>query len=290
MIDRLLKKRGERVLIPHEETVWSCHVLKHLVKTGKESGRAIQFEPVFEVVVPARSSTSAAFSSATSVKDYKRKTRFREIATLAKKLNCGKVMLSDSAEDSALQLVSGLSLGVAEDLKFAVQIHDVQFLRPLREISAKELAFYALFNDVILDVRVDEEPPARPSIQDATRDFVLGLQDRGFLGTVPTLWRAADKVGAREREDLNDTQLDELIFDFDFRSCELKASPSADSATDPSWTARPSRLSSSLLRHQRDKNPSKKITAVEVFFATPVDIWHVRIHLEGIYFETTTKL
>ncbi|KAL3989744.1 hypothetical protein ACH3XW_28880 [Acanthocheilonema viteae] len=124
---------------------------------------------------------------------------------IAQKLGIHKVMLSMSADELASTTLSSLALARGPSVFHAVNVvdkrhSDVTLIRPLREISEKEIAIVNRFEGsdrYILNVRknhlkIDDDQ----SIQSISRDFISDLVINGFTGTVTTILSIANKIQA----------------------------------------------------------------------------------------------
>ncbi|XP_062845955.1 cytoplasmic tRNA 2-thiolation protein 2 isoform X2 [Trichomycterus rosablanca] len=111
-----------------------------------------------------------------------------------------KVMMGDSCTRVAIKLLTNISLGrgasLAADTAFSDgRYGDVVTVRPMRDYSSKEIAFYnRLF--CVQSVFVpgpDTATPAKSSIQRLTESFVVKLQ-ADFPSTVSTVYRTGEKL------------------------------------------------------------------------------------------------
>ena len=137
---------------------------------------------------------------ATFLKD----VRSRILCNAAKVLSCNKIFSGECATSLAISLLSGVALGrgaqVANqsgfsDLRAGT---DVQLLRPLREFSVDEVAFFNMYHlpEIVVTPHVTNasgQDQRNYSIEKLTESFVLGLQS-GFPSTVPTIFRTGDKL------------------------------------------------------------------------------------------------
>ncbi|EJD74702.1 hypothetical protein, variant [Loa loa] len=125
---------------------------------------------------------------------------------IAQKLGVHKVMLSMSADELASTTLSSLALARGPSVFHAVNVvdkrhGDVTLIRPLREISEKEIALVNRFersDRYILNVQKDrvKADDDDQSLQSVSRDFINGLIMNGFTGTVTTILSIANKVQA----------------------------------------------------------------------------------------------
>ncbi|KAM4600088.1 cytoplasmic tRNA 2-thiolation protein 2 [Fundulus diaphanus] len=111
-----------------------------------------------------------------------------------------KLMLGDSCTRLAVKLLTSISLGrgaqLAEDTGFSdCRYGDVVAVRPMREYSAKEIAYYNRMFKVpsVVIPSLDTKTPDKASIQRLTESFVTKLQ-ADFPSTVSTIYRTGEKL------------------------------------------------------------------------------------------------
>ncbi|XP_048371161.1 cytoplasmic tRNA 2-thiolation protein 2 isoform X2 [Sphaerodactylus townsendi] len=117
-----------------------------------------------------------------------------------------KVMVGDSCSRVAVKLLTNLSLGrgafLAGDTGFSDGRHgDVLVLRPMREYSAKEIAFYnRLFRvPAVFTPSLDTKAPDRASIHRLIESFLYKLQSE-FPSTISTVYRTGEKLGTAPQD------------------------------------------------------------------------------------------
>ncbi|KAM9122276.1 cytoplasmic tRNA 2-thiolation protein 2 isoform 2-T2 [Pangshura tecta] len=113
-----------------------------------------------------------------------------------------KVMMGDSCTRLAVKLLTNLSLGrgasLAMDTGFSDDRHgDVVVVRPMREYSAKEIAFYNhLFGvPTVFTPALGTKAMEKASIHGVIERFLYGLQAE-FPSTVSTVYRTGEKLSA----------------------------------------------------------------------------------------------
>ncbi|XP_027863661.1 cytoplasmic tRNA 2-thiolation protein 2 isoform X1 [Xiphophorus couchianus] len=111
-----------------------------------------------------------------------------------------KLMLGDSCTRLAVKLLTSISLGrgahLAQDTGFSdCRYGDVTVVRPMREYSAKEIAYYNHMFKVpsVVVPNLDTKTPDKASIQRLTQSFVTKLQ-ADFPSTVSTIYRTGEKL------------------------------------------------------------------------------------------------
>ncbi|XP_072292475.1 cytoplasmic tRNA 2-thiolation protein 2 isoform X2 [Eucyclogobius newberryi] len=111
-----------------------------------------------------------------------------------------KLMLGDNCTRLAVKLLSSISLGrgaqAALDTGFSDSRYgDVIAVRPMRDYSAKEIAYYNHLFDVpsVFIPGLDFKTPDKNSIQRLTESFVTKLQTE-FPSTVTTIYRTSEKL------------------------------------------------------------------------------------------------
>ncbi|XP_078066817.1 cytoplasmic tRNA 2-thiolation protein 2 isoform X2 [Mustelus asterias] len=111
-----------------------------------------------------------------------------------------KIMMGDSCTRLAVKLLTNISLGrgasLAIDTGFSDNRYgDIMIVRPMREYSSKEIAFYNTLFDVpnIFTPALDTKATDKASIHRLTESFVNKLQT-DFPSTVSTVYRTSEKL------------------------------------------------------------------------------------------------
>ncbi|KAG7512739.1 cytoplasmic tRNA 2-thiolation protein 2 [Solea senegalensis] len=111
-----------------------------------------------------------------------------------------KVMLGDNCTRLAVKLLTSISVGrgaqLAQDTGFSdTRYGDIILVRPMREYSAKEIAFYNHMFSVasVFVPSLDTKSTEKASIQRLTESFVTKLQTE-FPSTVSTIYRTSEKL------------------------------------------------------------------------------------------------
>ncbi|XP_075872824.1 cytoplasmic tRNA 2-thiolation protein 2 [Nelusetta ayraudi] len=111
-----------------------------------------------------------------------------------------KVMLGDNCTRIAVKLLTSISLGrgahLAQDTAFSdSRFGDVVLVRPMRDYSAKEVAYYNHMFKVpsVFMAGLDTKSTEKASIQRLTESFVTKLQ-ADFPSTVSTIYRTSEKL------------------------------------------------------------------------------------------------
>ncbi|XP_065205039.1 cytoplasmic tRNA 2-thiolation protein 2-A [Planococcus citri] len=142
----------------------------------------------------------SGMKSATSKIDFILRLRYLVQKEVAVKLQCKKIFTPESGSNLAVRLLSDVILGRGSQISSDIgvcdtRLADIVTLRPLREITTKEVTFYNVFNEL--------EVPAAPSlisffnssdsIHGVTEEFICGLQEE-FPSTVYTIFHTGDKL------------------------------------------------------------------------------------------------
>ncbi|XP_057258183.1 cytoplasmic tRNA 2-thiolation protein 2 [Pezoporus wallicus] len=113
-----------------------------------------------------------------------------------------KVMTGETCTCVAIKLLTNLALGrgafLAVDTGFKDDRHgDVMVVRPLREYTAKEIAFYNHFFNVptVIAPPLPTKRRDKPSIRHVVEHFLMGLQ-KDFPSTISTVYRTGEKLSA----------------------------------------------------------------------------------------------
>uniref|UniRef100_H3A073 Cytoplasmic tRNA 2-thiolation protein 2 n=1 Tax=Latimeria chalumnae TaxID=7897 RepID=H3A073_LATCH len=111
-----------------------------------------------------------------------------------------KVMMGDSCTRLAVKLLTNISLGrgaaLAADTGFSdTRYGDVTIVRPMREYSSKEIAFYNRMFGVatVFTPALDTKASEKASIHKLTESFITKLQAE-FPSTVSTIYRTSEKL------------------------------------------------------------------------------------------------
>ncbi|XP_008293406.1 cytoplasmic tRNA 2-thiolation protein 2 isoform X2 [Stegastes partitus] len=111
-----------------------------------------------------------------------------------------KLMLGDNCTRLAIKLLTSISLGrgaqLAQDTGFSDSRYgNIISVRPMRDYSAKEIAFYNhMFNvPAVVVASLDTKTSEKASIQRLTESFVTKLQT-DFPSTVSTIYRTSEKL------------------------------------------------------------------------------------------------
>nr|XP_055088777.1 cytoplasmic tRNA 2-thiolation protein 2 isoform X3 [Symphalangus syndactylus] len=117
-----------------------------------------------------------------------------------------KVMTGDSCTRLAIKLMTNLALGrgafLAWDTGFSDERHgDVVVVRPMRDHTLKEVAFYNRLFSVpsVFTPAVDTKAPEKASIHRLMEAFIIRLQTQ-FPSTVSTVYRTSEKLVKAPRD------------------------------------------------------------------------------------------
>lgn len=137
--------------------------------------------------------------------------RRRLLLLAARKLNCNKILVADSATDIAAKVLGDVCLGRGEQLSTLAQFcdaryADIKILKPMRDFTQQELVYYAKYHEVnCVKIRKSDVTAPATSIQTLAHNFTTNLESQ-FPSTVSTVFRTAEKLSARnlERQDEED--------------------------------------------------------------------------------------
>ena len=152
------------------------------------------------------STTLNKIKSKTSQQDFIVQSKNRVYKSIAKKLDCGYIFLSDITVDLAKKLLIEVALGrggsVADSFGFCDNREpDRKILRPMRDLLANEIAEYIKLRNLEHIEHVDQFADG-PSLQNLTSGFVEYLQEN-FPSTVSTVFRTGDAVGSSSKKNTN---------------------------------------------------------------------------------------
>ncbi|NWS84127.1 CTU2A protein, partial [Toxostoma redivivum] len=153
-----------------------------------------------------------AAGTATAREELLEMLRTHLIVQTARDRGYAKVMMGESLTRVAIKLLTNLSLGrgafLAVDTGFTDQRHgDVMVVRPMRDYTAKEIAFYNRF----FSVPTVTVPPLftkrreKPSIHQLVERFLLGLQEE-FPSTISTVYRTGEKLSPEPAKASSESQ------------------------------------------------------------------------------------
>uniref|UniRef100_A0A673G962 Cytoplasmic tRNA 2-thiolation protein 2 n=1 Tax=Sinocyclocheilus rhinocerous TaxID=307959 RepID=A0A673G962_9TELE len=142
----------------------------------------------------------SSMKTLTAKEDMLQTLRSHLILHIARENGYSKVMMGDSCSRLAVKLLSNIALGrgaaLASDTGFSdPRYGDVVIVRPMRDYSSKEIAFYSrMFNVPSVFISgLDTQTHDKTSIQRLTESFVTNLQS-DFPSTVSTIYRTSEKL------------------------------------------------------------------------------------------------
>jgi len=125
----------------------------------------------------------------------------------AELMQCKKVFTGENATKISIDLLTGVSLGkggnLAQETGFRDTRHsDIMMLRPLRDVSGKELALYAQYHclSIFSEPTITTGKESLFSIRKLTEDFLIGLHN-DFPATLSTVFKTGDKLQVEMNED-----------------------------------------------------------------------------------------
>ncbi|KAL7830938.1 hypothetical protein SRHO_G00304400 [Serrasalmus rhombeus] len=177
---------------------------RHSESAGEEAQDAMARLSVHSQYGPEhRQALERLFSSLktlTAKEDMLQTLRQHLILHTARISGYSKVMMGDSCTRLAIKLLSNISLGrgaaLAADTGFSdPRYGDVVIVRPMRDYSSKEIAFYNRLFGVqsVFIPGLDTKVPDKASIQRLTESFIIKLQ-ADFPSTVSTIYRTSEKL------------------------------------------------------------------------------------------------
>ncbi|NXA64138.1 CTU2 protein, partial [Mohoua ochrocephala] len=153
-----------------------------------------------------------AAGTATAREELLQMLRTHLIVQTARDRGYAKVMTGESLTRVAVKLLTNLSLGrgafLAVDTGFTDQRHgDVMVVRPMRDYTAKEIAFYNHFFGVptVIVPPLFTKRREKPSIHQLVERFLLGLQEE-FPSTISTVYRTGEKLSPEPAKASSESQ------------------------------------------------------------------------------------
>lgn len=142
------------------------------------------------------------FKSPTAQEDFFLNLRTQLMAVAAKQLGFSKILTAESSTRLAVRILSDVAQGRGSQLSLDTGISDernpsVMFMRPVRELNAKELAIYNNLFGVtsVFMPKLTTKTVMTTSIERLSETFVTGLQ-ADFPSTVSNIVRTSAKLGA----------------------------------------------------------------------------------------------
>ncbi|XP_009195313.1 cytoplasmic tRNA 2-thiolation protein 2 isoform X2 [Papio anubis] len=179
---------------------------------GKELSPQPRLDPQSLASPPAAAQTEALSQLFCSVRTLTAKEELLQtlrthlILHMARAHGYSKVMTGDSCTRLAIKLMTNLALGrgafLAWDTGFSDERHgDVVVVRPMRDHTLKEVAFYNRLFSVpsVFTPAVDTKAPEKASIHRLMEAFILRLQTQ-FPSTVSTVYRTSEKLVKAPRD------------------------------------------------------------------------------------------
>lgn len=146
----------------------------------------------------------------TSRIDLLKQLRQKLLISVAQKLNCNKIFVADSTADIAANVLGDLCLGRGTQLSTLAafcdhsQSDDIKILKPIRDFTQQELAYYSECYELHL-VKLKITDPTATSIQALVHNFTSGLELQ-FSGTVSTIFHTAEKLNVKSNMDNKDIE------------------------------------------------------------------------------------
>uniref|UniRef100_A0A667HKM4 Cytoplasmic tRNA 2-thiolation protein 2 n=1 Tax=Lynx canadensis TaxID=61383 RepID=A0A667HKM4_LYNCA len=142
----------------------------------------------------------------TAKEEFLHTLRTHLILHVARTHGYSKVMTGDSCTRLAIKLMTSLALGrgafLAWDTGFSDERHgDVVVVRPMRDHTLKEVAFYNRLFAVpsVFTPAIDTKAPEKASVHRLMEGFLLRLQAQ-FPSTVSTVYRTSEKLVKAPRD------------------------------------------------------------------------------------------
>lgn len=145
----------------------------------------------------------------TSREEMIKRLRIQLISKIATEIKIIKVILGLNCSKLTVDLLSNVAMGkgahISSEMSLEEKHNDITFLRPLREVTAKEIAFYNHISDKsdsIMSSNTSTLNLPNSSIYRLTEKFINGVQNN-FPTTVATIFRTSDKLVPFESSELN---------------------------------------------------------------------------------------
>eukprot|EP00794_Sanderia_malayensis_P008978 gene8978-9936_t len=140
----------------------------------------------------------------TAKQDLLNTLRVRLLLKYAKDNNFTKILVAETSTNLSMKLLSNIALGRGGSLPIEIGVvdwrdKDVGIVRPMRELTTKEVAFYNNIESIepVSVHSLDTMEPNNASLQKQTEAFISNLQ-ASFPSTVSTIFRTGDKLSLPE--------------------------------------------------------------------------------------------
>ena len=148
------------------------------------------------------SSLLSSLKDETNKEELIKRLRNRMIISVATKVNCDVIFLASSATKLATQLITDVAQGKGNQIHletgFADDRLDRPILKPLRELTKKELTYYNVYHKIkpFTMSNLHTLQSVKVSIGKATEAFITSLE-RDFPATVFSVCRISTKVRSK---------------------------------------------------------------------------------------------
>lgn len=164
--------------------------VNNLNKNNDETKQSDKLKKIFE-----------SMKSITSKEELLYRLRCKLLAFKAKELGYQHVFLGETSSRLAINILSNIALGQGAHLSLDTGFTDhgryfgINLLRPLRDISSKEIAVYSNIHKIpnVFLPNFSTKEPATSSIQRLTEDFIVSLS-ADFPSTETTVYRTSNKL------------------------------------------------------------------------------------------------
>lgn len=138
--------------------------------------------------------------SDTSREEFIKRMRMKLINHIAKEIRIKKIVFALSCSKLTVDLLSNVAMGkgahISAEMALEEKHSDLIYLRPLREVTSKEITFYNHFSgkdDSIISSNSSLSNLPNSTIYRLTEKFINGVQN-DFPTTVATIFRTSDKL------------------------------------------------------------------------------------------------
>ncbi|XP_054165451.1 cytoplasmic tRNA 2-thiolation protein 2-A-like [Oppia nitens] len=197
------------------ETNWDCYVSS--IEMSYRQNNDIFYTKINNQInktsVECQKTFSDCFSSITSLtskQEFIKQMRTRLIVDIAANEKFDKIFMANNATHLGINLLSDVAIGKGIQLQseavFVDERQEVPILRPMRELTAKEITFYAIMKNLkfVITKTLTTNTSLKSSLQRMSESFVNGLQSE-FPATLYTIMKTGDKL--KVDSDDTDSQL-----------------------------------------------------------------------------------
>ncbi|ESP02605.1 hypothetical protein LOTGIDRAFT_237923 [Lottia gigantea] len=164
-----------------------------------------------EEKITSLQSLLSSIKTLTAREDFIKNLRNQLMLSISGQLGYSKIMTGDTNSRLAVNILNHVAQGRGAQVAYSTgfcdnRYKDIVILRPIRDLSIKEVAVYNQMNklDSVFIPTLSTKAPSISSIEKLTEKFVTGLQ-ADYLSTVSNIVRTGEKLGVSDEEINNES-------------------------------------------------------------------------------------